>query len=306
MNIYNLPVPPLRSRVSTLYLHKCAVSVTDTTLTTTDKTGVLTGIPVGSVSAILLGPGTTITHEAIKHCANTRTLIVWVGENGVRLYSAGQEGAAHSYRLLRQARLALNDKHRLRVSRWMYEERFNEHAPKKRSIEQLRGMEGARVREMYREFSTEFGVEWNGRKYNRQDWRQADDINRTISAANSCLYGLCHAAILIAGYSAAIGFIHTGYSLAFVHDVADMFKMEFSVKAAFEAVATNPEKAEYRVRHHLRNKFKEGKLLERLIPFIAKIIEAGEGDTDPPKELGGATIDLISPEEFPWYGKQVN
>jgi CRISPR-associated protein Cas1 len=70
-----------------------------------------------------------------------------VGEAGVRLYAAGQPGGARADRLLLQARLALDDDARLRVVRKMYALRFKEEAPAHRSVDQLRGIEGARVRE---------------------------------------------------------------------------------------------------------------------------------------------------------------
>ncbi len=250
----------------------------------------------------MLEPGTTITHAAVKLCAESRALIIWVGEAGVRVYSAGQEGSAHTYRLLRQAKLALDPKTRLAVAREMYRIRFKEEAPARRSIEQLRGMEGARVRARYRELSKQYGVEWTSRKYDRSDWDSSDVINRAISAANSCLYGLCHAAILISGYSAAIGFIHTGYPLAFVHDLADIWKMELAVEVAFQVVATGGAKdAATRARHEMREKFRRTGLLESIIPTIESLLDAATPGIEPPEELGGARLESSTPEDAPWY-----
>lgn len=248
----------------------------------------------------MLEPGTTITHAAVKLCAENRTLIIWTGESGVRLYSAGQEGAAHSYRLLRQARLALDPRSRLAVAREMYRTRFYEEPPQKRSIEQLRGMEGARVRAIYRRLADEYGVVWEGRNYDRSDWVSQDPVNRALSAANSCLYGVCHAAILIAGYSAALGFIHTGYPLAFVHDLADLYKMEIAAPTAFRLAAEGEQNLEMLVRHELRDGFRRVKLLERLIPGIESLLDAGEMGAGVPEELGGCRIDPAGPEDAPW------
>lgn len=300
MKEHEAPVMPLKSRLSLFAVEYGAVDVDGSALVLTDREGVRAQLPVGATAVLMLEPGTTITHAAVKLCAESRTLIIWTGEAGVRVYSAAQEGGAHTYRLLRQARLSLDPKMRLAVAREMYRVRFGESAPLRRSIEQLRGMEGARVRARYRELAGQFGVRWSGRNYDRSEWGSQDPINRAVSAANSCLYGLCHAAILIAGYSAAIGFVHTGYPLAFVHDLADIWKMELSVPTAFRAVADG-DLNDAGVRHRLRDEFRRTNLLERIIPRIEALLDAGEGDDGAPTELGGARPDAALPEDAPWY-----
>lgn len=299
------PVMPLRSRIAVFAVERGRVDVDGAALVVTDVNGIRAQLPVGASAVLQLEPGTTITHAAVKLCAENRTLIVWTGEAGVRLYSAGQEGAAHAYRLLRQARLALDPKSRLAVAREMYRLRFHEEAPQKRSIEQLRGMEGARVRAAYRELAERYGIAWQGRHYDRSDWGGQDATNRALSAANACLYGVCHAAILIAGYSAALGFIHTGYPLAFVHDLADLYKMELAAPTAFrlaaEAEASGDlARLDLRVRHAMRDGMRRIRLLERLIPGIETLLDAGEQDGGPPEELGGCRAEATRPEDAPW------
>ena len=301
MKEYDYPVMPMKSRIALMSVEYGTVEQDGSALAVVDRSGVRIQLPVGASAVLMLEPGTSITHAAVKLCAESRTLIIWTGEAGVRLYSAGQEGSAHSYRLLRQARLALNDRSRLAVAREMYRIRFNEEIPKRRSINQLRGMEGARVRALYRSLSDEFDVPWHGRNYDRNAWAEQDDINRAISAANSCLYGLCHAAILIAGYSAAIGFIHTGYPLAFVHDLADIWKMDLSVRTAFQVVSQSPEAVSTRVRHALRDLFRTHGLLDTIIPTIHQLLDAGEKDGTPPDELGGTREEATDAWDFPWY-----
>ena len=276
------------------------VEVEGASLVVSDVRGVRAQLPVATAAVLMLEPGTTITHAAVKLCAEQRTLIIWTGEAGVRLYSAGQEGAAHSYRLLRQARLALDPKSRLAVAREMYRRRFADEPPRKRSIEQLRGMEGARVRAAYQRLAAQHGVKWEGRNYDRKNWEGQDLVNRALSAANSCLYGVCHAAILTAGYSAALGFIHTGYPLAFVHDLADLYKLELSAPIAFRLAAEGNSDVETRVRHTLRDNFRRVKLLERLIPGIESLLDAGEDGGPAPEELGGCRIEVSHPEDAPW------
>ncbi len=294
------PVMPLRNRITVFSVEYGSVEVDGAALVVTDARGIRAQLPVGVSAVLMLEPGTTITHAAVKLCAENRTLIIWTGEAGVRLYSAGQEGAAHSYRLLRQARLALNPKSRLAVARAMYRMRFYEEPPRKRSIEQLRGMEGARVRAIYRRLAEEHGVDWQGRHYDRADWGSQDPVNRALSAANACLYGVCHAAILIAGYSAALGFIHTGYPLAFVHDLADLYKMELAAPTAFRLAAESEQNLDRRVRHALRDGFRRVKLLERIIPGIETLLDAGEGKQGMPEELGGCRVETARPEDAPW------
>jgi CRISPR-associated protein Cas1 len=169
----------------------------------------------------MLEPGTRISHAAVKLAATTATLLIWVGEAGVRLYSVGQPGGARSDKLLYQAKLALDDGLRLKVVRKMFELRFGEAAPERRSIEQLRGIEGARVRKTYELLARQYKVTWHGRKYDPKDWEKGDVINKCISTATSCLYGVTEAAILAAGYAPAIGFLHSGKPLSFVYDIAD-------------------------------------------------------------------------------------
>lgn len=301
-----MPVTSLKNRISTVHVERGTVEVDGSTLVVVDITGVRTQIPVGSTGVIVLEPGSSITHAAVKLCAEARTLILWMGEGGVRLYAAGAEGSAHSYNLLRQAQLALSPRTRLAVARAMYNLRFDPPAPSRRSIEQLRGMEGARVRERYKELSRQYGVAWNGRLYDAHNWGSADAINKAISAANSCLYGLCHAAILIGGLSPAIGFIHTGYATAFVHDLADVWKMETSVEAAFRVVAAGESNPERAVRLQLRDTFRETRLMERIIPVMFDLLQAGLTEQQLPDELGGARKEESTVWDMPWNKQAEN
>jgi CRISPR-associated protein Cas1 len=147
----------------------------------------------------------------------------------------------------------------------MYMLRFDEELDEALTLKQIRGKEGIRVREAYAHWSRETGVKWDGRAYKQADWRHATPINQAISAANSCLYGVVHAAIVAAGYSPALGFIHTGKMLSFVYDVADLYKMEISVPAAFRCTAGGEMRLESRVRHICRDLFREQRLLARIV-----------------------------------------
>lgn len=272
---------PLKDRVSMIFIRYGQIDVIDSAFVVVDKTGVRTQIPVGSIACIMLEPGTRVSHAAIKLASQVGTLLVWVGEAGVRLYASGQPGGARADRLLYQAKLALDDDLRLKVVRKMYEFRFGEPAPKRRSVEQLRGIEGARVKQTYKLLAKQYGVLWQGRSYDRQDWQSADVPNRCLSAATSCLYGITEAAVLAAGYAPAVGFIHTGKPLSFVYDIADLFKFETVVPLAFRIAAKHPSDPEQVVRLACRDIFRETKVLKNIIPSIEQVLSAGE--IDPPK-----------------------
>src|ERR1700730_14534655 len=224
---------PLKERSSIIFIEKGRLDVLDGAFVVVDKNGVRAHIPIGGLACLMLEPGARISHAAVALAARAGTLVVWVGEAGVRLYAAGQPGGARSDRLLYQARLALDDETRLRVVRKMYAMRFGEPAPERRSTDQLRGIEGARVRELYELIAERYGVESKRRHYNPSDFGSGDIPNRCLSAATACLYGLAESAVLAAGYAPAIGFLHTGKPLSFVYDVADIFKFETVVPEAF-------------------------------------------------------------------------
>lgn len=273
---------PMKDRISMIFLAYGQLDVLDGSFVLVDVNGVRTHIPVGSIACVMLEPGTRVSHAAINLASRVGTLLVWVGEGGVRLYASGQPGGARSDKLLYQARLALDDSLRLKVVRKMYEIRFNERPPERRSVEQLRGMEGARVRETYRLLASKYGVKWNSRRYDPNNWDSADVVNRCLSSATSCLYGITEAAILAAGYAPAIGFIHSGKPQSFVYDIADLFKFDTVVPIAFEIAAKSPANADRRVRLACRDCFRKTKLLRKIIPTIEAVLAAGEVERPPP------------------------
>jgi len=282
---------PMKDRVSMVFVQYGQIDVLDGAFVVIDQNGVRTHIPVGSVACIMLEPGTRVSHAAVHLASTVGTLLVWVGEAGVRLYASGQPGGARADRLLYQAKLALDDELRLKVVRKMYEMRFGEPAPARRSVEQLRGIESARVRETYKLLAREHGVDWRARNYDRQHWDAADVPNRCLSTATSCLYGITEAAVLAAGYAPAVGFIHTGKPLSFVYDIADLFKFETVVPVAFRAAARKPHHPERDVRLACRDMFRSSNLLARIIPAIEGVLAAG--GVLPPEAQAEAVVPAI-------------
>lgn len=270
---------PLKDRASLVFVEKGQVDVLDGAFVVVDANGIRTHIPVGGLACILFEPGTRVSHAAVGLAARAGTLLVWVGEAGVRLYAAGQPGGARADRLLHQARLALDPDHRLAIVRRMFQLRFGEPAPERRSVDQLRGIEGARVKRLYEGFAARYGVEWRGRRYDPGDFETGDTPNKCLSAATSCLYGITEAAVLAAGYAPAIGFLHTGKPQSFVYDVADVYKFETVVPLAFEIAARAQRgrldgPVEGHVRRACRDAFRRADLLGRLIPGIEDMLAA--------------------------------
>ena len=273
-----LPPPkpiPIKDRLSMIFVERGQIDVKDGAFVVVDRTGIRTVIPIGDVTCLMLEPGTRVSHAACRLAAYVGCLLVWIGEGGVRLYSAGQPGGARADRLLYQARLALDDELRLKVVRKMYELRFGEPAPQNRSVNQLRGIEAARVKRTYQFLAAQCGVDWHGRDYDHTEWEAADIPNRCLSAATSCLYGVVEAAILAAGYAPAIGFLHTGKPQSFVYDIADIVKFEGVVPIAFQVAAQGGGAVERMVRQKCRNAFRETRLLNRLVPLIEEVLSAG-------------------------------
>jgi len=275
---------PIKDRVSVVFIEKGQVDVLDGAFVVVDKNGVRTHIPVGGVACLMLEPGTRVSHAAVVLAARAGCLLVWVGDGGVRLYASGQPGGARADRLLWQASLALDDAARLKVVRKMYALRFNEEPPERRSVEQLRGIEGARVRKMYELIARQHRVEWKNRNYDYTEWESGDVPNRCLSAATACLYGVTEAAILAAGYAPAVGFIHTGKPQSFVYDIADIFKFDTVVPVAFRIAATKPHSPERAVRIACRDAFRQGRVLHRIIPTIEQVLAAGELPLPKPPE----------------------
>ncbi|OWU68328.1 type I-E CRISPR-associated endonuclease Cas1e [Marinibacterium profundimaris] len=296
MSIPGLPPPrpiPMKDRAQLVFVERAQLDVEDGAFVAVNADGTRTQIPVGGLAGIMLEPGARISHAAVALAARAGTLITWVGEAGVRLYSAGQPGGARSDKLLWQARIALDPAARLRVVRKMYDMRFGEPAPERRSIDQLRGIEGVRVRKSYELLAQQHGVSWRRRSYDPGDWDASDVPNRCVSAATACLHGLTEAAVLAAGYAPAIGFLHSGKPLSFVYDIADLFKLQTVLPEAFRVAGQHaagkltmaPDRA---VRLACRDSFRRTGLLSRIIPAIEEVLSAGEMPRpEPPAEAIG-------------------
>lgn len=280
-----------------VFVERARIDVRDGAFVAIDAEGTRTHIPVGGIACLMLEPGARISHAAVALAAQAGTLVTWVGEAGVRLYSAGQPGGARADRLLWQAKLALDPAARLRVVRKMFAVRFGETPPERRSVDQLRGIEGQRVRHAYDLLARQHGVVWKRRRYDVDDWDAGDVPNRCLSAATACIHGLAEAAVLAAGYAPAIGFLHTGKPRSFVYDIADLHKLETVVPEAFRvagraAKGTLDMAPERAVRLACRDAFRRTDLLSKIIPGIEAVLEAGDlPRPEPPADAVGPAFD---------------
>lgn len=270
-------LPKLRDSLSYVYAEHAIVERESSAIQLISKEG-RTLIPVASLCLLMLGPGTSITHAAIKVLSENGCSILWTGEDGMRLYGQGLGETRRAAHLIRQAELVCDHEQRIRVVKKMYQKRFDNPIDEAMSLPQIRGMEGSRVRSLYFEMSRKFGVPWNGRVYDPKEWGRADPINRALSAANALLNGLCHAGIVSGGYSPGLGFVHTGRHLSFVYDIADLYKAEFTIPIAFEVVAESILHIDRRIRERCREKFLSGRLLERILPDIDDLFDIPSAD----------------------------
>ncbi len=270
-------LPKLRDSLSYLYIEHAVLERKDSALLVLQETG-RTIVPVANICVILLGPGTSVTHAAVDVMAENGCSIIWTGQDGFLFYAQGMGETHKSFHLIRQAEMVSDPEKRLGVVRRMYEKRFGRVLEPNLNIEQLRGMEGVRVRTAYADASRQFGVEWNGRNYDIKDWRKADPVNRALSAANAVLNGVCHAVIVSGGYSPGLGFLHTGWQLSFVYDIADLYKAELTIPIAFQIAAEFPTMVDTQTRITCRDRFREVKLLERILTDIDVLLQIKTND----------------------------
>lgn len=289
-------LPQLRDSLSYLYIEHAIVEREGSALLVLQETG-RTTLPVANLCLLLLGPGVNITHAAVRLLAESGCSICWAGEDGCGFYAAGV-GETHSARhIIQQAYLVSRPETRLKVVLRMYERRFGHELDPAWTIAQIRGMEGARVRQAYADASRKYGVPWHGRTLRRDDWNANDPINQALSAANAVLHGVCHAAIVSGGYSPALGFLHNGWHLAFVYDIADLYKINLTVPVAFETVAESSQKVASRARQACRERIREQKLLERILPDIADLLNVPENIENPDQENGAQIFEWWEPQE---------
>ena len=270
-------LPRAADRMSFLYLEHCVVHREDGAVTARDDKGMVR-IPAASLLAVLLGPGTSVSHQAMSLLGECGTAAVWVGERGVRYYAHGRSLATSSRLLVEQAARVSSPQKRLAVAREMYTMRFAGEDVDGLTMQQLRGREGARIRSVYRENSRRTGVPWKRREYEYDDFDASDPINQALSAAHAALYGVIHAVVVSLGCSPGLGFVHTGHERSFVYDIADLYKADVTIPIAFDVVAEDMSDIAATTRRRVRDRIFELKVIERSVRDIHKLFEVDEGE----------------------------
>jgi len=255
---------PAKDRWTPLYFEHGRIEVDDSSIKWIGADGLVCHLPVATLSCLLLGPGVTVTHAAVKACADSNTPLAWIGEDCMRFYAFGTTPTHdNSNARLHASAWADRKKHAV-IGRRMFKMRFSDIDVDKYSIKELRGMEGIRVRALYGELGRRYGVTWKGRDYNTANWNLSDSVNRALSAANASLYAITYAVCASMGFIPSLGFIHEAGMLPFIYDVADLYKHETSFPAAFETAAQSSDCVEERVRLLLKKKIEDTRFLQRL------------------------------------------
>jgi CRISPR-associated protein Cas1 len=255
---------PAKDRWTPIYLEHGRLEVDDSSIKWIGADGMVYRLPVATISAVLLGPGTTVTHAAMKACADSNTPVCWIGEDGMRFYAFGITPNHDNLMPRKHAAAWADQKKRAEIARRMFTRRFPGVDVAQYSIKELRGMEGLRVRAKYAELGQQYGVTWKGRDYDKSNWNLADNINRSLSAANASLYAVCAAVVCSLGYVPSLGIIHDGGTLPFIYDVADLYKEITSFPAAFQAIRQKPDDKGELVRTLLKERIEQEKLLQKI------------------------------------------
>jgi CRISP-associated protein Cas1 len=288
-------LPRVADSLSFLYLDMVRIVQDDTGVCAQiqvdqDRTD-LVYLPTAAVSCLLLGPGVSITTPALATLARHGTSVVCTGAGGVRAYAGILPDSLTTHWLERQVQAWSNPEQRLDVAVRMYGMRFGpDQVPDGTTLAQLRGMEGQRMKALYRILAQQHGIGRFRRNYHPDQWDQQDPVNLALSAANTCLYGIVHAALLALGLSPALGFVHTGTQHAFVYDIADLYKAHTTLPVAFSLHrSTNPEQ-------DTRRKFREELRLLRLLPRIVQDTQAlltPDADLNDTDESERQDVDMV-------------
>lgn len=274
----------VEDRLSFLYVERAIVNRDANALTITDQRGVV-HVPATDLAAVLLGPGTRVTYAAMALLGDAGASVVWVGEKGVRYYAHGRPPAKSSRMAEAQAKIVTNQRSRLNCARAMYGMRFPGEDVSKATMAQLRGREGARMKRVYASEAERTGVHWDRRSYDPNDFESGDPINRALTAASAALYGISHAVIAALGFIPSLGIIHTGTDRSFVYDIADLYKTEVSIPAAFECVAAADGDPAVLVRRAVRDKVVELRLLQRMVQDLFMLMQVPEREQEIDVEL---------------------
>lgn len=295
-------LPRIQDRMTFLYLEHCQINREDSAIAVRDEKGIVC-VPAAGISVLLLGPGTTVTHRAMELIGDAGVTVIWVGEQGVRYYAGGRPLTRQSQLLIRQAQLVSSTREHLQVVRQMYQMRFPNEDVSHLTMQQLRGREGSRMRQAYRQASKQWNVPWSGREYRPDQFENSTPVNQALTAGNMCLYGLAHAVIFALGCSAGLGFLHVGHENSFVYDIADLYKAEIIIPLAFELAAMAPDDLPAEMRRQTRERLTAAHVLERMVRDVQQLLlpQASDAGIDEVYLWNGAAEALPSGVSYTDY-----
>ena len=269
-------LPQVKDKYPFLYLERGRLEIDDSSVKWIDCDCNVIRLPIATINTLLLGPGTSVTHEAVKVMAASNCSVCWVGEDSLLFYAVGQSPTADSRNMRFQMTLAADVKKSVEVARRMFARRFPAAELAGKSLKEMMGMEGYRVRQAYEEKAIQYNVGWKGRCYQPGKFEMGDITNQVLTSANAALYGILTSAIYSMGYSPHIGFIHSGSPLPFVYDLADLYKENLCIDLAFSLsleMAGTYNKA--KVLSEFRKRVIEQDLLVQVGLDIQAVLEGG-------------------------------
>ncbi|SCX10106.1 CRISP-associated protein Cas1 [Nitrosomonas eutropha] len=258
-------LPQIKDKYPFLYLERGRLEIDDSSIKWIDSNNNVVPLPVATLNTLLLGPGTSITHDAVKTAAAANCSVCWVGEDSLLFYAAGFLPTADTRNLKKQIELSADPKKSIEVARRMFARRFPDADLEGKTLQEMMGMEGSRVRSLYQQKAEQYQVGWKGRSFTPGKFETSDLTNQILTSTNAALYGILCSAVHSMGYSPHIGFIHSGSPLPFVYDLADLYKEALCIDLAFFMTR---ELAGRYDKHQVAAKFRE-RVVE--IDLLAKV-----------------------------------
>lgn len=257
-------------------------------------------IPHQSVSIVLLGPGSSVTHDALRILAAHGCALAAIGSGGVRFYTAAPLLPDTSTIARRQVTLWANPASRMDVARQMYAIRFGEEV-KARTLEMLRGMEGARLKRLYELTAHSFGVPWKGRRYDRQNPNATDIANQAINHAASAVEAAAAIAVAATAAIPQLGFVHEDSGQSFILDVADLVRHDATLQIAFGAAKQSlkqpSDNLERLVRTRAAEVFNRDQVVSKLIEYIKTLLGPPiAGDVSKPADAAASSVSIAIPD----------
>lgn len=269
-------LPQMKDRYPFIYLERGRLEIDDSSVKWIDSEGHVVRLPIATIACLLLGPGTSVTHEAIKVLSSSNTTACWVGEDSLLFYACGQSPVSDSRNMRKQMSLAFDEKKRLEVAKRMFRYRFPDTDISSCKIKDLMAMEGIRVRNLYEKMADKYNVGWIGRRYEPGRFEMSDTTNKILTASNTALYSLVLSVVISMGYSPYVGFVHSGSPLPFVYDIADLYKADMSIEFAFSMTLKMGGMYD---RNLLLDSFRELAIRNSLLEHISKDIQAVLGES---------------------------